>query len=100
MGTKDRKVVEASQSSDETRGGTGLDTVNDLATKEVLREGVTSVAGAARFSIAAAKDMLDGKLTAQEATVVNTTAGRVLKAAELYLKYARGSNPKLSLPDC
>lgn len=43
--------------------------------------------------------MLAGKLTPQEANVVNTTAGRVLKAAELYLKYARGSNKNLELPE-
>lgn len=42
--------------------------------------------------------MLDGRLTPQEATVLNTTSGRVLKATELYLKYARGKNKMLELP--
>ena len=70
-----------------------------LSCQEALANGVDSVAGAARFSIAAAEDMLSGRITPQEATVVNTSAGRVLKAAELYLKYNRRPSEQLQLPE-
>ena len=66
---------------------------------EQIQEGVESVAGAARLSIAAVEDMLDGKLTPQEASVVNTATGRMLKGCELHLKYARAGGPQLCLPD-
>lgn len=93
-----RGVIEAGKNSQVSHGGTGVEGLQ-LASREVLSEGIASVAGAARFSIAAATDMLDGKLTPQEATVLNTTAGRILKAAELYLKHARGSNKDLLIPN-
>jgi hypothetical protein len=82
-----------------SRASTGLDANPRLRSREILQGGVTSVAGAARLAIAAAEDMVSGSLTPQEATVLNTTAGRVLKATELYLKYARAENPQLRLPN-
>ncbi len=88
-----------SETSKGSRNGTGLDSIIGLKSREALQEGIGSVAGAARLSIAAAEDMLDGKLTPQEATVLNTTSGRILKASELYLKFARGDNKHLSLPE-
>ena len=69
-----------------------------LRCEEEIERGVASVAGAARLSIAAIEDMLSGSLSPQEATVVNTATGRVLKAAELYLKYNRKGDEALSLP--
>lgn len=98
MDHKRGTTVESEQNGKGTRAGTGLDAVDKLRSREVLQEGVASVAGAARLSIAAAEDMLAGRLTPQEATVLNTTSGRVLKASELYLKFARGANHLLSLP--
>lgn len=73
-----------------------------MRSRKVIKAGIESVAGAARLAIAAAEDMLAGDLTAQEATVLNTTVGRVLKASELYLKYARGGESRgnlLMLPE-
>lgn len=63
-----------------------------------LQKGVESVAGAARLSIAAVSDMLAGTLTPQEASVVNTATGRLLKACELHLKYARAAKKDFCLP--
>lgn len=68
------------------------------ACRKVLEEGAASVTGAALLSIAAVEDMLSGYLTPQEATVVNTTSGRILKAAELFLKHGRKPNATLDLP--
>ena len=81
MAKANGKTGETGKAIQQTLGGVGLDSVDGLETRRVLQEGVASVAGAARFSIAAAADMLSGKLTAQEATVINTTSGRILKAA-------------------
>lgn len=95
---KSRKAHANGALSHVTRGGTGLDAIDDLETRRALQAGVESVAGAARFAIAAAADMLAGKLTPQEASVINSAASRVLKAAELHLKFARGANKELRLP--
>ena len=66
---------------------------------EEVGQGIEHVAGAARLSIAAVEDMLAGRITPQEATVMNTTSGRILKACELYLKHGRSGGNLLCIPE-
>jgi hypothetical protein len=70
----------------------------ELACSRQLSEGAETVSGAARLAIAAIEDMLEGDLSPKEAAVVNTAAGRVLKACELHLKYGKAASPELCLP--
>lgn len=95
----ERGKVDKSSNRAGSRNGTGLDSVKGLRSRQIIEQGANSVAGAARLAIAAAEDMLLGNLTPGEATVLNTAAGRVLKASELFLKYGRGENKKLLLPE-
>lgn len=99
MATKFRAIDRGSRDDTVAVGVSGIATVKDLATRRVVQNGVESIGGAARLAIAAVRDLLDGKLTPQEATVVNTTSGRILKAAELHLKYYRSGNEPIGIPE-
>lgn len=54
---------------------------------EVVRRGIKDLGGTVRLALGAVEDMLAGTLTVGEATVVNTSIGRVLKAVELEMKH-------------
>ena len=56
-----------------------------------IAKGAVSVVGAAQLAVAGAHDMLEGNLDVREAAVLNSTAGRVLKAAEITLRF--GNKP-------
>ena len=98
MSTFTRKPRITNQADSQGKQGSDSASQEELASIREIQQGIGSVAGEARFSIAAAQDMLSGRLTPQEASVLNTTAGRILKASELFLRFGRGRDTQLVLP--
>lgn len=94
-GRKNDKNHESSVSAINRNGKSGKDPSTKVVASpingismSVLRSGVTDVGGTIRLALGAAEDMLTGTITPQEATVLTTAVGRVLKAVELQLKYS------------
>ncbi len=92
MGVKNRKNRQNSKSISKTSKRTDLpETIPSRPvegiSKSVLREGIEDLGGTIRLALGAAEDMLNGSISSQEATVVTTAVGRVLKAVELQFKY-------------
>ncbi len=96
MATKSRKNGTAAKTRKRTVRGSGGKVLSATKSATVLRGGITDLGGTIRLALAGVEDMLDKTITPNEATVINTAVGRVLKAAELHLKHKERMGGKLT----
>ena len=75
----------------EKDGGDGPETIErpQSGCAAIAGEGITSANDVIRLMSASIKDVLDGTITATVATVLVNATGKMLKAAELQVKYGQ-----------
>jgi len=71
---------------------------NGSRARELLQGGLNNLGDTISLCFASVEDMLEGRISTGEATVINTAVGRALKAVELQLKYSNRNGKERALP--